>query len=446
MSKPRQINIALLGCGKLGQSIYKLWLQQRNKILEQTGIDLNITHILVKNLRYKRDAIIPPKALTDNINAILKDESVKIVIDAMGGIEPTFGIIKKFMARDCHLVSANRALLASKMREIFELAQARQLHLHFNAALGGGIPIIHTIRLDLIATRILSILGVASGTSNYILSEMSHSRKSLKDILNSPAVQNLSESHMLLDYEGSDSAQKLSLLAATAYGTYVNYLQIYAEGISMIKPIDIKFADEFGYLIKLLAIIKDRKSGLEMRVHPTLVPKNHPLASVNYDYNAIFIQTDTMGEFMLYGKGAGVYPAAMMVIHDLVDISSTMQSSPKYMYEFPELKNKPVIPISDMVSPYYLRFTCLNVPGVIGKIATVLGENKINIESTHASATDTIRKREKTSFVHIFTEPASEYDLQKSLKTIRKLKVVRGEIKMLRILGEYSHGLRDFTT
>jgi len=135
-----------------------------------------------------------------------------------------------------------------------------------------------------------------------------------------------------------------------------------------------------------------------------------------------------------------------MVIHDLVDISSTMQSSPKYMYEFPELKNKPVIPISDMVSPYYLRFTCLNVPGVIGKIATVLGENKINIESTHASATDTIRKREKTSFVHIFTEPASEYDLQKSLKTIRKLKVVRGEIKMLRILGEYSHGLRDFTT
>jgi homoserine dehydrogenase len=445
MTKTKPINIALLGCGKLGQSIYTVWQQQRNKILEQTGIDLDIKRILVKNIRYKRDPAIPLKALTDNINIILKDESIKIAIDAMGGIEPTYGIVKKFLSRGCHLVSANRALLASKMREVFELARSKRLHLHFNAALGGGIPIIHTIRRDLIATRILGILGVASGTSNYILSEMTRSNKSLKEILNYPEVQKLSESHMLLDYEGSDSAQKLALLAATAFDTHVNYLQIYAEGISTLKTIDIKFADEFGYQIKLLAVIKDRESGLELRVHPTLIPKNHPLASVNYDYNAIVIQTDTMGEFMLYGKGAGVYPAATMIMHDLVDIGTSMQTSTKFMYEFPIWKNKPVVSINDIISQYYLRFTCLNVPGVIGKIATVLGENKINIESTHAS-TDTIKKGEKTSFVHIFTELAPEHDVQQSLKTIRKLKVIRGDIKLLRILGESSYGLRDFTS
>ncbi len=445
MAKNKQIYLALLGCGKLGQSIYKLWLERRAKILEQTGIDLNIKYILVKNIRYKRDSAIPPKILTDDVNSILKDSSIKIVIDAMGGIEPTYGIVKQFLAQGCHLVSANRALLASKMGEIFELARTKRAHLQFNAALGGGIPIIHTIRRDLIATRILGIWGVASGTSNYILSEMTRTNKSLKEILNSPEIHKLSESHMLLDYEGSDSAQKLSLLAATAFGTQVNYLQVYAEGISTLKTIDIKFADEFGYRIKLLAIIKDRKSGLELRVHPTLVPKNHPLASVDYDYNAIFIQTDTIGEFMLYGKGAGVYPAATMIIRDLVEVATSIQTSPQYMYEFPIWKNKPVIPITDVISQYYLRFTCLNVPGVIGNIATILGENKINIGSTHASAS-ILKKQEKTSFVHIFTEPAPEHEIIKSLNTIKKLKVVRGEIKLFRILGELSYGIRDITT
>lgn len=445
MARDKQIDLALLGCGKLGQSVYKFWLERRAEILELTGIDLNIKHILVKNIRYKRDAVIPSAALTDNVNNILKDDSIKIVIDAMGGIEPTYGIIKKFLAQGCHLVSANRALLASKMREIFELARAKRSHLQFNAALGGGIPIIHTIRRDLIAARILGIWGVASGTSNYILSEMTRTSKSMKEILNSPEIHKLSESHMLLDYEGSDSAQKLALLAATAFGVQVNYLQVYAEGISSLKPIDIHFATEFGYQIKLLAIIKDRKSGLELRVHPTLVPKNHPLASVEYDYNAIFIQTDSIGEFMLYGKGAGVYPAASMILRDLVDVATSLQASPQYMYEFPVWKDKPVIPITDIISPYYLRFTCLNVPGVIGNIATVLGENKINIESTHAS-TDIGRKQQRTSFVHIFTEAASEHDIIKSLNTIRKLKVIRGEIKLFRILGEISYGIRDITT
>jgi homoserine dehydrogenase len=445
MSKTREINIALLGCGKLGQGIFKLWLDKRDKIFEQSGIDLNIKYILVKNIRYRRDPLIPVSLITDKIDVLLKDDEVKIVIDAMGGIEPTFGIIKQFLNRGCHLVSANRALLASKMREVFELARSRQVHLQFDAALGGGIPIIRTLRRDLIAAHISSLWGIASGTSNYILSEMTRTGKSLKEVLNSPELHKLSESFILLDYEGSDSAQKLALLAATTFGVEVNYLRVHAEGISDLRALDIRFADEFGYRIKLLAMIKEREQGLELRVHPTLVPKSHPLASVDFDYNAVFIQTDTIGEFMLYGKGAGVYPAASMVIRDLVDIATSIRTSSRYMYELPAWKDKPVLSSDEIISEYYLRFVCQDVPGVMGKIATVLGENNINIASTHSSV-DKIKRHEKTSFVHIFTESAPEKAVLISLSTIKKLKVIRGEIRLFRILGESSYGIRDLAT
>jgi homoserine dehydrogenase len=441
VARSKRIHIALLGCGKLGQGLYKLLKAKKRRLIEQTGLDLNIKHILVKNLHYKRDPDIPGELLTDNVDKILEDRSIAVAVDALGGIEPTYGIIKRFIDSKCHIVSANRSLLASKLREVFEHAQSNQVHLQFDAALGGGIPIIHTIRRDLVATQILALWGIASGSSNYILSEMSRSGKSLKEILKLPQLKLLSESHMLIDYEGSDSAQKLSLLAATAFGVEVNYLQVYAEGLSKIRPVDIEFAKEFGYEIKQLAIIKDRKEALELRVHPTLVPQNHPLNSVKDDYNAVYIQTDIIGEFMVYGKGAGVYPAANMVLRDLVEVGTSINTSSKYMYEFPTWNEKRILPITDIISGYYLRFPVLDVPGVMGKIATVLGENKINIESAHASAIGGVRA-EKKSYVHIFTEPALEKNILKSMKKISEFKVNRGEATTFRILGDVTNGDR----
>jgi homoserine dehydrogenase len=435
MPKSKRIQVALLGYGKLGQGFYKLWKAKHNHLKKQTGLDISIKHILIKHPHYKRNNDIPRDLVTDNLNKILKDTSISVAVDAMGGIEPTYGIIKKFIDRKCHIVSANRSLLSSKLREIFEYARSRQVHLQFDAALGGGIPIIHTLRRDLIGTRILGLWGIASGSSNFILSEMSRSKKSLKEILKMPELKLLSESHMLLDYEGSDSAQKIALLAATAFGVEVNYLQVYAEGLSNIKPMDIQFAQEFGYEIKPLAVIKDRNEGLELRVHPTLVPINHPLNSVRDEYNAVYIQTDIIGEFMVYGKGAGVYPAANMVLRDLIEIATSIKTSSQYMYEFPDWSNKKIIPINDIKSAYYLRFSALDVPGVMGKIATVLGENNINIESTHASAIDS-KRSEKTSFVHIFTETAQEKNILRSIKTINDLNVIRGETTLFRILGD----------
>jgi len=437
MSKSIEINIALLGCGKLGQGLYHFWMEKRNKINEQTGFSLNIKHILVKHMDHKRSEYIPTDILTDDLGKILNDRTVHVAIDAMGGIEPTYGIIKQFLHTGRHVVSANRTLLASKMKEIFDLARSKKVQLQFDAALGGGIPIVRLLKRDLIGSRIVGLWGIASGTSNFILSEMHRSKKSLKEVLKMPHLKEISESHMLVDYEGSDSAQKLALLAAMAFGVEVDYLKVYAEGISSLKTLDIKYAEEFGYQIKLLTVLKDREDGLELRVHPTLVPRKHPLNSVQDDYNAVYVQTDLVGEFMLYGKGAGVFPAANMILRDLVSVATSIKGAKPFMHDYPLWNERPVIPMGEIYSGYYLRFICLDVPGVMGKIATILGQNSINIESAHASKWK--RKKESTASVHIFVEKSREKDILNALAQINKSKIIKGETTLIRIIGEASN-------
>jgi len=332
------------------------------------------------------------------------------------------------------VVSANRSLLASKMREVFELARSQKVHLQFDAALGGGIPILRMLKRDLIASRIREMWGIVSGNANYLLTEMHRSKKSMKEVLKLPELQRLTESHMLIDYEGADSAQKLALLAAMAFGVEVNYLQVYAEGISHIRQVDVNFAEEFGFRIKLLAVLKDRDDGLELRVHPTLVPKDHPMNSVQDDYNAFYIHTDLVGEFMFYGKGAGIYPAANMIIRDLIEVATSIKTSSKYMYEFPLWHDKKVLPIKEINSGYYLRFTCLDIPGVIGKIATVLGENNINISSAHAARKEQ-KKYDNRGYVNIFIESAKEKDIFTAIDQIKKFKIIKGKTTIMRILG-----------
>jgi len=438
MAKTKKVFIALLGFGKLGQGLYQILTKNREKIKHQTGIDLELKYILVKHLNQKRNIAAPRELFTDKVNKLLKDDKLNVVIDAIGGIEPTYGIIKQFLNRRCHLISANRALLASKMRDVFELARSKNVHLQFDAALGGGIPIVRVLKRDLIASKISGMWGIASGSSNFILTEMHRTKKTIKEIVKSPELQKISESHIVIDYEGSDSAQKLALLAAMVFGVEVDYLQVHAEGISNIKPMDIKFAEEFGYHIKHLTVLKDQKNGLELRVHPTLVPINHPLNSVKFDYNAVYIQTDLIGEFMLYGKGAGVYPAANMIIRDLVDVASTLKTHSQDLYEFPLWNEKPVLSISDIMSAYYLRFTCLDIPGVMGKIATVLGENNINISSAHASQRE-YQSGDPTAYVHIFIELAKEKDITNAISTIRKLKIIKDSTTRFRIIGDLTN-------
>lgn len=439
MPKRKQINFAMLGCGKLGHGIFEVWKNNRQKIINQTGVDLNLKYILVKHIKYKRHRMIPKDLLTDKIEKILKDDSIQVVIDAIGGIEPTYTIIQKFIENGCHLVSANRALLSSKLKDVFELAKENQIHIRFEAAIGGGIPLVKTLRRDLIAAKIKSMWGIVSGIANYILSRMMENDCSLKEVLKSPGLQELTEGYMMLDYEGVDAAQKVALVSATVFGAEVSDLNIYAEGISNLTPFDIKCAKRYGYQFKQLAIVKDRKEGLELRVHPTLVPNNHPLTSVEHDYIAFYVQTDIIGEFMVYGKGAGVYPAASVIVRDLVDIATTIKTSTKFMYEFPLWNPKNILPIEEIYSGYYIRIQCFDQPGVMGKIADVLGDHRININAAYATAEEKDKKQNR-AYVHIFVDHAKERDVKEALKIIQKLEVVKGKAAFFRIIDEDMYG------
>jgi homoserine dehydrogenase len=444
MGQIQKIDIALLGCGRLGQGIFKLWQQRREKFIKETDIDINIKYILIKHPDYKRDPVIPKKLLIHNLAPVVEDKSIKIVIDAIGGIEPTFSIIRKFLEKGCHLVSANRSLLASKMKVLFDIAKQKNLLIRFDSALIGGVPLSRTLRKDFIACEIKSIWGIVSSQANYILTEMRRRNKPLEEVLKLQEIQHLSESYLLADFEGSDAAQKLALIGALCFGVEVNYLHVYACGVKDVTNFDLNCADLFGFEIKHLAILKNLPDGLELRVHPTMVPKTHPLTLVSNDYNAVQINTDTTGEYLLYGRGAGINPAASAVIRDTFDIISQISKKRISKNEYPEWNKKPILSIEQIQSKFYLRIRCKNVPGVIGQIATILGTQTINIDSAHASLYDR-KKDPDAGYVHIFTGIANERNILQSLAEIKKLHVVLGDSCYYHILDEESYGISNVT-
>lgn len=432
MPTKRVINIALLGLGKLGTGFSKILKEKQEKIKEETGFELHLKKILIKNPHFKRDRSMDMSLLTTNVEDIISDKSIDIAIDAIGGIEPTFSIIKHLIENKIHIVSANRTLLASKMHDLADLANLHKIYILPEPSLGGGIPIISAIQRDLIANKVYCVVGILSGTSNFILSEMSKNGSSLSKVLQSPQIQEIAESLSIIDYEGSDAAQKVSIIAAAAFGIDISYLHIHAEGISNITAEDIRHAAELGFEIKLLAIMKDHPDKFEIRVHPTLVPKDHPLISVKGRYNAFLIETDLIGNYLLYGKGVGIEATSSVIIRDIVEIANLVYHSPRKGTYRLDWNEKVVMPIEEIRSSYYVRFPCHDKPGVIGSIATILGNFNINIGSAHAEVEK--NSLEKIGFVHILIDDAVERDVINAITEISTLNLVRDEIKFFRIL------------
>ncbi len=435
MPRKKEINFVLLGLGKLGQGFYRHWLKKKDEILEKTGFKLNLLHILVRHANFKRPDFVDRSLITTNINDILNDQNVNIAIDAIGGIEPTFSIVKRLIQNKIHLVSANRMLLASKMKEIAELANQNRIYVQPEPSLGGGVPIISTIQRDLLANNIKTMYGIVSGTSNLILTKMTEEKIPLQEALKSKDILRLGESLSIIDYEGADAAQKIAILAAAAFGIDVNFLHIYSEGISDISDFDIKCADDFGYVFKLLGIIKNYGNEFELRVHPTLVPKGHPLALVRGEFNAFLLETDLIGQYMVFGKGVGIEATSSIILRDLVYIGNIIRFSPSRMDVYlPDHNHKKLIPIEEIKSAYYIQFPCIDKPGVIGMIAKVFGEHKINIASAHAEVRP---ENSKTiGYVHILIDYAQEKDVLNSIEAVRELNIIHGKIKLFRILKE----------
>ncbi len=440
MPRKRDIHFALLGFGKLGQGFHEVFRQKHDHIRQQTGINLILKRILVKHKKFERPRQVPADIFTFDHREIAADKDIIIVIDCMGGIEPTFSIIKDLIHAKKHIISANRALLATKMHQISDYANENAIHFLTEPSFGGGLPVAAIVQRDLVANNISELFGVVSGVSNFILDEMSAHDVGMREVLKSPQIQKMGESLSVIDYEGADSAMKVSILAATAFGIDINYLDIYSEGIAKVTRSDIRWAKRFGYEIKLVAILRDHDHGFEIRVHPTLVEKSHPITSVRGQYNACYIRTDLLGEYMVYGMGVGTKPSSSLILRDLVDISNRIFHNTKRQRFYFNWNNKPVLPIDDIVTSYYLRFPCVDRPGVMGEITHAIGNHNINITSAHAEVGRINGK--VIGYVHIFIDHAREREVHKALAVIRGLKLIQGKIKYFRIL-EASHA--DFS-
>ena len=384
MQHQKKLIFVLLGFGKLGQGFYNVWFNRKEQIKEQTGFELVLKHILVKNEHFKRPADVDKKLFTTDIQKILKDKSVKIAVDVIGDIEPTFSIIKQIMEKGINIISANRVLLATKMHDLSTLANENGVYFLTKPSLGGGIPVSAILKQDLVANKITELYGIVSGISNYILSEMTDKQLTLDDVLRSPEIPRMAESISIIDYEGFDAAMKVAILAGTSFGIDINYLRIYAEGISEITPHDIHWADQFGYEIKLLAILRDHEKNFEVRVHPTFIPKSHPMISVKGEYNAFYVKTDLLGDYMVYGLGIGTNPTSSLIIRDLIELGNLIYSNSKRQSFHFNWNNKPVLDINEIRTSYYVRFPCIDRPVVMGEVTTIIGTHNINITSAHA--------------------------------------------------------------
>ncbi len=409
------INIGLVGLGTVGTGVVKVLRSEAKAIEARTGLRLVLKKICVKSVSKKRAVQVHRHLLTTNPNDLINDPHIHILVELIGGIHPAKDIIFKALSNGKQVVTANKALLAEKGEEIFSYAAKRSRYIGFEASVCGGIPVIQSIKDGLVSNNISNILGIVNGTCNFILSSMSEGSQDFKEALKKAQTKGFAEKNPALDVDGTDSAHKLAILSRLAFGSRVNFKSISIEGIRNISETDIIYAKELGYVIKLLAVAKKLKNGIELRVHPTLLPFNHPLSNVRGVYNAVFIQGDQVGDLLLYGRGAGMFPTASAVLSDLVDIAKKISDHDNLKAKATvSLRETKILPIDDIVSRYYLRFQVADKPGVLGRIASALGKNNISILSVHQKESHSA----KLVPVIILTYEARESDLKKALKVI----------------------------
>jgi len=423
-----RVNLGLIGFGTVGSGVVKLLRENRDLIEKKTGINLYLKKIVDKDISSDRRIEVDSKILATDVETIFSDPEISIVIELIGGEEPAKSYIVKALTRKKHVITANKILMAKYGEEISGIAKENNVQIQYEASVAGGIPLLNALREGLVANKVRTILGIINGTTNYILTRMNENEQSFEEALKDAKQKGYAETNPAFDIEGIDSSQKLVILSSLAFGTRVDVGNVYTEGISKITIQDIKFAREFGYIIKLLAIAKNTNEDIELRVHPTMIPLKHPLASVRDEYNAICIEGDAVGTTMFYGKGAGQMPTASSVVSDIIKIALSINNT--ILYPNLSWNTKKTKPIEEMISRYYLRFPIIDQPGVIGKIGTILGKHDISITSADASL---VEKQKNEGNVEILTHETKERNIRSALKEMDELPMVRGKSILIRI-------------
>jgi homoserine dehydrogenase len=428
------IKIGLLGCGTVGTGVAKLLLTNQAEIRARLGADLILKYVADVDHDTDRGIVFEKGVFVRDAAQVVNDPEIDIIIEMIGGQDVAKDMILQALKNGKAVVTANKALLAEQGHILFKAAIESKMDLAFEASVGGCMPVIKTVRESLAGNRISAMTGILNGTCNYILSKITDDGSSFETALSEAQAKGFAEADPTLDVEGHDAAHKLAILTALAFGTQIDFKDVYVEGISKITPLDIQFARQFGYRVKLLAISKCDGKTIEARVHPTMIPEDNLLSNVNGSLNAVTITGDAVGDMLLYGYGAGMMPTASAVLSDTIDIARNLLSDscgrvPLAAFQADQIVQIPVAPISAITTHFYLRFAALDRPGVLSAIAGVLGDHGISIQSVHQKG----RKVNGSVPIVILTHLAGEADVQKALAEIAALEAISGQPTLIRI-------------
>ena len=428
-----RIRVGLLGCGHVGAALVSLVAERRDEVERRTGLDLEVTRIAVRNTALDRDVPVDSAAFTTDAAALVVDPDVDVVVEVMGGIEPARGLVSAALAAGKPVVTANKELLANHGAELYEAAEAAGVDLLFEAAVAGAIPIMRPLRESLAGEPITRVMGIVNGTTNFILSRMADDGASYADALAEAQSLGYAERDPTADVEGFDAGAKAAIIATIAFGARVVAGDVYHEGISGITVADIDFAADLRHCIKLLVVVErsvasDGGFQIGVRVHPTLVPLDHPLASVRGSFNAVFVEGGAAGDLMFYGRGAGGRPTASAVLGDLIDAAGNLRQG--HSASIGALERARIAPIDDVTSAFYLNVEVDDRPGVLAQVATVFGEHGVSIRSMEQEG---LGGEARLVFI---THAARERDLRSTLQDLRSLDAVRSVGSVLRVIGD----------
>jgi len=431
----KPINVGLLGIGTVGGGTFTVLARNAEEITRRAGRPIRITVVADKNMEHAKAVTKGACRVTDDAFSVVSDPEVDIVIELIGGYGVAKELVLKAIANGKHVVTANKALLAMHGNEIFKAAQDKGVMVAFEAAVAGGIPIIKALREGLTANRIEWIAGIINGTTNFILSEMRDKGLSFDTVLKEAQRLGYAEADPTFDIEGVDAAHKITILSALAFGTSMQFDKAYIEGISKLDAVDIKYAEQLGYRIKLLGITRRTPEGVELRVHPTLIPTKRLIANVEGAMNAVLVQGDAVGATLYYGKGAGAEPTASAVIADLVDITRMHTADPEnrvpHMAFQPDaMADLKILPMDEVQTSYYLRLRVQDKPGVLADITRILADEQISIDAVIQKEPG--EGEDQTDLI-MLTHQTREKRINAAIAKMEALPVVAGKVTRLRL-------------
>ena len=431
----KAVKIGLIGLGTVGSGTLSVLQRNAEEITRRAGRQIQVVAAAVRDISKHRDVDTTAIQMTQDPFEIVNHPDIEVVVELVGGESMPLEVVMKALDNGKHVVTANKALIALRGNEIFNKAQAEGLVVAFESAVAGGIPIIKSIREGLSANRIAWLAGIINGTSNYILTQMDQGGREFDDVLAEAQALGYAEADPTFDIEGIDAAHKLTILASIAFGISLQFDKVYTEGITVITAEDITYARELGYRIKHLGIARKSDHGVELRVHPTLIPQSRLIANVNGVMNAVLVQSDAVGPTLYYGAGAGSEPTASAVVADLVDVVRTITTDPEnrvpHLAFHPEaIIDLPILAMEDIETAYYLRMSVINQPGVMASIATIFGDSDISIDTILQKGSG--QPNEDVTII-MLTQNTQERNIITALKQVENLETVNGEVTRVRI-------------